>query len=241
MIPTVAVRRSADLATTTTSWLHSRHSFSFGDHFDPANTHHGLLLANNEATVAPGNGFDTHPHRDTEIVTWVLHGELSHRDSAGNSGVVYPGLAQRMSAGSGVRHSEENESVDTPVHFVQMWIVPHEPGGDPGYQQHDIGADLDRGGLVTITSGMSGYDAAIGLRNPNAALHGARLSPGDAVDLPAAPYLHLFVPRGPVTVDGVGELYDGDAVRFTACDGRRVTAAGPAEILAWQMHASLRG
>jgi redox-sensitive bicupin YhaK (pirin superfamily) len=105
MSATVDIRRAADRAVSRTSWLESRHSFSFGDHYDPDNTHHGLLLVNNDDVVAPDSGFDTHPHRDMEIVTWVLEGELTHRDSAGNHGVIYPGLAQRMSAGNGILHS----------------------------------------------------------------------------------------------------------------------------------------
>src|SRR5437868_15358426 len=123
MPATVSIRRAADRAVTTTSWLHSRHSFSFGDHYDAANTHHGLLLVNNDDIVAPAAGFDTHPHRDMEIVTWVLSGQLAHADSMGNSGVIYPGLAQRMSAGTGVQHSEKNGSSSEPAHFVQMWVV----------------------------------------------------------------------------------------------------------------------
>ena len=120
MPATAEIRRAADRAVTTTSWLNSRHSFSFGDHYDPANTHHGVLVVNNDDEVGPSAGFDTHPHRDMEIITWVLDGSLAHRDSAGNQGVIYPGLAQRMSAGSGILHSEKNDSATHPVHFVQM-------------------------------------------------------------------------------------------------------------------------
>lgn len=242
MSPSVEIRRAADRAVTATSWLKSRHSFSFGDHYDPANTHHGLLLVNNDDIVEPGTGFDTHPHRDMEIVTWVLRGELSHQDSTGNRGIIYPGLAQRMSAGSGILHSEKNESSTEPVHFVQMWVVPDEAGIAPGYQQLEIGDDeLSRGDLVTIASGMPDHDAAIRLHNRAAALHGARLRHGDAVNLPPAPYLHLFAARGRVTVEGIGDLDEGDAARFTDADGRRVTASEPAELLIWEMHARLGG
>lgn len=224
---------------TKTSWLQSRHSFSFGDHYDPGNTHHGLLLVNNDDIVAPGAGFEPHSHRDMEILTWVLQGSLAHRDSLGNSGVIYPGLAQRMSAGSGIVHSEMNDSDTAPVHFVQMWVVPDERNIRPGYQQHEIGDDLLGGRLTTIASGRSGQDAAITIRNRHAALHVARLGPGDPVDLPEAPYLHLFVARGRVSVAGAGELKPGDAVRFTAAESLPVTAAEPAEILVWEMHAGL--
>ena len=241
MPATVEIRRAADRAVTTTSWLKSRHSFSFGDHYDPDNTHHGLLLVNNDDLVEPDAGFDTHPHRDMEIVTWVLDGELTHQDSTGNRGVIYPGLAQRMSAGSGILHSEKNDSATEPVHFVQMWVVPDEAAIPPSYQQHEIGSDLLSGALVTIASGMRGHGAAITLHNRNAALHGTRLRPGDAVSLPPAPYLHLFAARGRVTCEGIGELEQGDAVRFTDADARRVTASEPSELLIWEMHAKLGG
>jgi quercetin 2,3-dioxygenase len=245
----VEVRRAADRPATKISWLDSKHSFSFGNHYDPANTHHGLLLVNNDDIVTPGAGFETHPHRDMEIVTWVLRGSLVHQDSTGNSGVIYPGLAQRMSAGTGIMHSEKNdswrltggESHDSPVHFVQMWVVPDEPGITPGYQQLEIDDELLRGDLVTIASGMPEHRdrSAIAIHNRYAALHGARLDTGDIVELPQAPYLHLFVARGDVTLEGAGELKEGDAVRFTASGGQQVTATGPSEILVWEMHAGL--
>jgi redox-sensitive bicupin YhaK (pirin superfamily) len=234
MGPVVDIRRAADRAVTTTEWLDSKHSFSFGDYYDPGNTHHGLLLVNNDDVVAPASGFDTHPHRDMEIVTWVLQGSLVHRDSAGNSGVIYPGLAQRMSAGTGILHSEVNASQSDPVHFVQMWVIPDEPGITPGYQQ----AETDVHGLTTIASGMH-RDAAIGFHNRNAALHVARLELQEDFELPQAPYLHVFVARGSVTVESVGVLTEGDAVRLTESGWQRVTATAPSEVLVWEMHATL--
>jgi quercetin 2,3-dioxygenase len=241
---TVEIRRAADRAVTRTSWLTSRHSFSFGDRYDPANTHHGVLLVNNDDVVQPAAGFDTHPHRDMEIVTWVLDGALAHRDSGGNSGVVYPGLAQRMSAGTGILHSEKNDSTSDPVRFVQMWVLPDESGIAPSYQQHEIGDELLDGRLVTIASGMPGHDAAIAIHNRSTALHAARLRSGDGVELPAAPYLHLFVARGRLNMPGPDNeagLAEGDAVRFSASNGVQVTAAEPSEILVWEMHAALGG
>jgi quercetin 2,3-dioxygenase len=246
--PRVDVRRAGDRPRTMTSWLDSRHSFSFAHHYDTRNTHHGLLLVNNDDVVAPGTGFETHPHRDMEIVTWVLGGTLVHQDSIGNSGVIYPGLAQRMSAGTGILHSEKNDArprdeqaTHDPVHFVQMWVMPDENGITPGYEQLEIDDELLRGGLVTVASGMPGHDddAAIRIRNRYAALHAARLRPGGSVELPDAPYLHLFVPRGTVTLEGTGPLGTADAVRFTATGGQRVTATEPAEILVWEMHATI--
>src|ERR1700739_3969362 len=215
------IRRAANRALATTSWLKSRHSFSFGDHYDPNNTHFGLLLVNNDDIVAPRTGFDTHPHRDMEIVTWVLRGELTHQDSTGNRGVIYPGLAQRMSAGSGILHSEENDSATEPVHFVQMWVIPDETAVTPSYQQHEVNNELSSSDLITIASGIPGRDPAITLHNHNAALHGARLRPGCEVGLPPAPYLHLFLPRGRANPEGARDLGGGDAGRFTDAAGRR--------------------
>jgi quercetin 2,3-dioxygenase len=240
MTAPVDIRRGSDRGTSTTDWLDSRHSFSFGDYYDPSNTHHGLLLVNNDDIVAAGTGFDTHPHRDMEIVTWVLEGSLEHRDSMGNSGVIYPGLAQRMSAGTGVLHSEKNGSASDTVHFVQMWVIPDESGIAPGYQQAEIPASALTGGLVTVASGIHD-DAAIAIHNKSAALHAARLRPTDTVQLPDAKFLHVFVARGEVTLDDAVTLYEGDAVRFTAADGSRLTANEPAEVLVWEMHADLSG
>jgi hypothetical protein len=249
LTPRIDVRPAGERPKTKISWLDSKHSFSFGSHYDAANTHHGLLLVNNDDRVDPGTGFETHPHRDMEIVTWVLSGSLVHQDSTGTSGVIYPGLAQRMSAGAGILHSEKNDSWRVaggpehtePVHFVQMWVLPDEGGVTPGYEQLEIDGELLSGSLVPVASGMSKHEgaAAIRIHNQYAALHAARLEPGQSVELPEAPYLHLFVPRGSVTLEGAGPLSEGDAVRFTATGGQRVTATEPAEILVWEMHASV--
>jgi redox-sensitive bicupin YhaK (pirin superfamily) len=248
LTPTVDVRRAEDRYKSQFGWLDSKHSFSFGHHFSKTNTHHGLLLVNNDDIVDPGTGFDTHPHQDMEIVTWVLEGSLVHQDSTGHNGVIYPGLAQRMSAGRGILHSEKNDSWKLagdvhmdPVHFVQMWVVPDENNITPGYEQLEIDHELLSGGLVPVASGMDKHDGAAGIRikNKYAALYAARLQPGQSVELPEAPFLHLFVPRGSVTLEGAGALGTGDAVRFTATGGQKVTATEPAEILVWEMHATL--
>ena len=244
------IRRAADRPTTRTGWLDSKHSFSFGGHYDPANTHHGLLLVNNDDVVAAGTGFETHPHRDMEIVTWVLSGSLVHQDSTGHSDVIYPGLAQRMSAGRGILHSEKNDSWrlrgpehSDPVHLVQMWVVPDSGGLTPGYEQLEIADELLRGGLVPVASGRPQHDgnAAIRISQRDAALYAGRLRAGDAVTLPAAPYVHLFLARGSATLEGAGQLDAGDAVRLTGTDGPRLTATEPAEVLVWEMHAALGG
>ena len=246
--PNLDVRRANDRFTTRISWLDSKHSFSFSNHYDPDNTHHGLLLVSNDDIVRPGYGFDTHPHRDMEIVTWVLDGSLVHQDSEGNTGVIYPGLAQRMSAGTGILHSEKNDAWrqgvgdvhDEPVHFIQMWVVPDERAITPGYEQLDIGDELSKGGLVVVASGMDRHaDAsAIRIKNRYAALHAARLSSGESVTVPDAPFGHVFVARGDLDLEGAGALSEGDAVRITGEGGQRLTATDDAEVLIWEMHAT---
>jgi redox-sensitive bicupin YhaK (pirin superfamily) len=152
-----------------------------------------------------------------------------------------------MSAGTGILHSEKNDAwrlegdrQADPVHFVQMWVVPDEQGIAPGYAQREIDAELLSGALVPVASGMPQHgDSAIHIANRYATLHAARLVPGQSVTLPEAPYLHLFVARGAVTLEGAGALAEGDAVRFTATGGQRVTATAAAEILVWEMHATI--
>ena len=240
--PPVDVRRAQDRFVTRRDWLTSAHAFSFGPHYDPANTSHGVLLVHNDDVVSPGAGFDTHPHRDMEVVTWVLSGELSHEDSVGHRGLVHPGLAQRMTAGRGIRHAERNAGRE-PVRFVQMWVAPHESGLDPGYEQREVDERALQGTLVPIASGMPRHatTAAVRIANRSAALHVARLAPGQAVTLPEAPYLHLYIAAGAAELEGAGRLDEGDAVRFTAAGGRRVSATSPVELLCWEMHLSLRG
>ena len=238
LAPSVEVRRAGDRMRTRTAWLDSRHSFSYGAHYDPANTHFGLLMANNDDVLAPGSGFDPHPHRDMEIVTWVLEGALVHEDDTGHSAVIRPGTAQRMSAGSGVVHSERNAEERRELHLVQMWVLPDHPGGSPGYEQLDIGSALETGELLVVASGMRKHarDRAVSLRQEHAALHAARLRPGATVMVPTAPLVHLFVTRGVVQLEAAGELSAGDAARITVGDGQHIAAApSGAEVLLWEM------
>jgi len=200
---TVDVRRADERFHTAIDWLDSWHSFSFGPHHDPENTHHGLLLVNNDDVVRAAGGFATHGHADMEIVTWVLDGALEHRDSLGTQGVITPGLAQRMSAGRGIRHSEMNASTTQDVHLVQMWVLPDTRGIDPGYEQREIGADLDAGGLVPVASGR-GHDGAVSIHQHDAVLWAARLDVGGAVTVPDAPHVHVFVARGSAALEGAG-------------------------------------
>ena len=228
----IDVRRARDRFHTEIGWLDSWHSFSFSSHYDPANVGHGLLLVSNDDRVAAGQGFGTHAHQDMEIVTWVLEGALAHQDSAGHSGVITPGVAQRMSAGSGIRHSEMNASTDEPVHFVQMWVEPDTRGIEPGYEQVDISERLQPGELVPVASGQ-GHEGAVHLHQAGAVLWAARLDEGDTVTVPQALHVHVFVARGSARLSTV-DLDEGDAVRLSDEPEQELTAtADDTEVLVW--------
>lgn len=234
----IDVRRAVDRFKTNIPWLDSYHSFSFGHHYDPENTNHGLLLVNNDDIIRAGTGFSTHPHQDMEIVTWVLSGELEHKDSEGNKGIIYPGLAQRMSAGRGIWHSEMNPSKDNDVHLVQMWVRPDTDRIRPSYEQLDINSELAKGGLVPIASGR-GHNAAIAIRQKGAVLWGGRLKASETVIIPDARYIHLFIAKGAVHLEHAGELKQGDAVRLAAAGSPHLTADTHtgAEVLIWELTA----
>jgi redox-sensitive bicupin YhaK (pirin superfamily) len=229
---TFDVRPAASRFHTQLDWLDSWHSFSFGSHHDPRNTGHGLLIVNNDDVVRAGGGFGTHAHSDMEIVTWVLQGELAHRDSTGTDGVIYPGLAQRMSAGSGIRHSEMNASATADVHFVQMWVLPDTPGIAPGYEQRDLNDSLGGGGLIVVASGQ-GHEGAITIHQRDAVLSVGRLDAGDTVTVPDAPHVHVFVAVGAADLEGTA-LATGDAARLTEAGSPALTAGTDgAEVLVW--------
>jgi quercetin 2,3-dioxygenase len=244
---TVVVRRAEDRNQTRLAWLHGRHSFDTGVVALGQDTHHGVLVVNNHDTIAPRSGFDMHPHRNMEIVTWVLAGALVHEDSEGHSGLIYPNLAQGMTAGTGIWHSERNGSPaapplgEEPVDLVQMWVVPDELEVTPGYMQLELeSSDLDNR-LAVVASGIARYrnEAAIKIHNRSAALHVARLDPGRRVEVPDAPFVHVYVARGTLELEESGLLYAGDAGRLTSAGGRSLEAVEPAEVLIWEMHSSL--
>jgi redox-sensitive bicupin YhaK (pirin superfamily) len=217
--PAASVHRAADRFRTREDGRDSWHSFAFGAHHDPANTHHGRLIAHNDEYLAPGAGYASHAHREMEIVTWVLSGTLRHEDSTGRRGTIFPGLAQRMSAGTGIVHAESTGEGDgSSVRFVQMWVPPDVRGREPGYAQAQVDPDVLRSGLVPIASGLAKYRgrAAITLANAGAAMLATTLLVGAEVEVPDAPFVHLFVASGAVDVDGLGRLDAGDAVRFTS-------------------------
>ncbi|MEU6533587.1 pirin family protein [Streptomyces sp. NPDC046928] len=195
----------------------SRHAFSFGPHYDPDNLRFGAVIACNEERLAPGAGFDEHPHSHTEIVTWVVEGELTHRDSTGHATVVRPGDVQRLSSAGGVRHVERNDA-DVPLVFVQTWLAPVSPGGDPAYE------------IVRGIADSTPYAVA----EAGAMLHVRRLVAGERTAVPDAAYLYVHVARGEVRLAGE-ELGPGDAARVTGAADLEAVALTPAELLVWEM------
>jgi redox-sensitive bicupin YhaK (pirin superfamily) len=242
-LPTIDVRPASQRFSTSGEGLESRHSFSFGQHYAPDNVGHGRLMVNNDELVSTGAGFGDHPHRDAEIITWVLSGSLVHEDSFGNRGEVYPGLAQRMSAGRGIVHSERNDAFRLdptravqPVHFVQMWVRPDEAGGEPSYLQQELSlADLATGWLP-VASGQE-RDAVVTLGARESTLWVTVLAPGVTRQLPSAPFVHVYVARGDVELESAGLLMTGDSVRITGDAALKVRGRSEAELLVWAMAA----
>ncbi|MEU3183125.1 pirin family protein [Streptomyces sp. NPDC006923] len=197
--------------------IESLHAFSFGRFYDPGNLRFGAVLACNEERLAPGAGFGEHPHSHMEIVTWVVEGELTHRDSEGHATVVRAGDVQRLSSAGGVRHVERNDG-DRPLVFVQMWLAPLEPGGEPAY-------DIVRG----IADSTPYAVPAAG-----AMLHVRRLGAGERAAVPDAPHVYVHAVRGGVRLGGA-ELGPGDSARVTDAEGLELAAGPAAEVLLWEM------
>ncbi|MEO1000163.1 MAG: pirin family protein [Pseudomonadota bacterium] len=228
------VRKSDARGHSQFGWLDSRHSFSFGEYFDPAHMGFGPLRVINEDRVAPGHGFGAHPHANMEILSYVLDGALEHRDSMGEASVIRPGDVQRMSAGTGVRHSEMNASAEDPVHFLQIWIVPEADGLPPSYAQATIPL-TDRPGELRLLGSRDGRDGSIVIHR-DVDLWGAALGPGDAIThAPGAGRgLWLQVTRGSVMV-GETRLDTGDGLALTDAETLRIAADAPAEVLLFDM------
>ena len=237
----IEVRRSASRFVTRADGILTRHSFSFGEHYDATNVGFGILVAHNDESIGPGAGYAEHSHRHVEIVTWVVSGALRHQDSLGNPVDLRPGMVAVTQAASGVRHSERNASDTEPLRFVQTWLRPSDEAGrpEPTFAVADLGAELGGGGFVAVASGLPGVDAAARL-GPPAALWAARITEGADVGLPIAARLHVFVVTGAVTSLEAGDLAEGDALRIherSADPGARysVTATQDTELLVWSL------
>jgi redox-sensitive bicupin YhaK (pirin superfamily) len=240
---------------TLTERTDTHHSFSFGEHYDPANVSFGPLLVNNDDVVRAGAGYDPHPHANAEILTWVLSGSLVHEDSKGQRAIVHRGLVQRMSAGSGIVHAERNDAYRLdptravePVHFVQMWVLPDAADTPPTYGQAEYeSAELEQDWLP-VASGAHRHasgahrhasgarpDALLPLDSAGSTLWATVLAPGVSRTVPTASLVHLYVARGVVEVETVGELATGDALRIGDAEALRVTGRTEAELLVWSM------
>ena len=209
----LTLRKSSARGVADHGWLKSQHSFSFADYHDPAHMGVGNLRVINEDRIAPGTGFGTHGHSDMEILSYVLDGALAHKDSIGSAGVIRPGDVQRMSAGTGVRHSEFNHDPERTTHFLQIWILPSERGIAPGYEQKHFDAAARRGRLVPLAA-PDGRAGAVRL-HADACLHGGLFNGPERASLELAPqrigYVHVV--RGTLQVNGMA-LAAGDALRL---------------------------
>jgi redox-sensitive bicupin YhaK (pirin superfamily) len=228
------IRRSDDRGRAKLSWLDSRHTFSFADYHDPRYMGYGPLRVINEDRVQPGQGFGTHGHSDMEIISYVLEGELAHRDSMGNGSVIRRGDVQRMSAGTGVQHSEFNHSQAKPVHFFQIWLLPDRRGLAPGYEEKHFDDDTRRGRLKLVAS-RDGRDGSV-VVHQNADLYTALLAAGDEVSLATERTRKgwVQVASGAVTVNGE-ELAAGDGAAIAYEDNIAIRASSATELLLFDM------
>ena len=220
---TLQIRRAAERGHADHGWLNSWHTFSFADYYDPDHMGFRALRVINDDTVAPGGGFGTHGHRDMEIISYVLEGELGHKDSMGTGATIRPGEVQRMTAGTGVTHSEMNASRTAPVHFLQIWIVPDRRGHTPGYEQKAFPA-AERDGRLRLVASPDGADGSVSIHQ-DARLFIGTFADGQAATyaLPAGRHAWLHVARGAVEVNGVA-LSAGDAIATS--DAGALTIAG---------------
>jgi redox-sensitive bicupin YhaK (pirin superfamily) len=226
------IRRGNERGHLNHGWLDTYHTFSFGDYYDRNYMGYRSLRVINEDYVAPGRGFGMHPHRDMEILTYVLEGRLEHRDSLGNGAVIRPGIVQYMSAGSGIRHSEFNPSPDEPVHLMQIWIEPREHGAPPRYEERAFGEDGD--GLRLIAS-PDGRDGSIAIRQDARVLAGRLTSGRDAsLTLDAERHAWVQVLQGGVHVNGA-DLAAGDAAAISGEQAVALRADDDAEVLVFDL------
>jgi hypothetical protein len=233
-VPLIQVRRSEERGHADHGWLDTRHTFSFADYYDAAHMGFRALRVINEDVVQPGAGFETHGHRDMEIVTYVLEGALRHADSLGTGSVIRPGEVQRMSAGTGVLHSEHNASKEERVHLYQIWLLPERKGVRPSYEQKSFDPDAGRGALVRLVSRDGGGGALSW--NQDAVLYGVRLVRGTGVvhALPPGRHAWLQVARGSIALNGAA-LAAGDGAAASGEPRLEIEAASDAEVLLFDL------
>ncbi len=230
------IRKSEDRGAADHGWLQSQHTFSFGSYRDPQHAGFGPLLVINEDRVAPGQGFGTHGHSDMEIISYVLDGALEHKDSLGTGSVLHYGDVQRMSAGTGVRHSEFNGSASEPVHFLQIWIQPNVTGIPPSYEEKHFAPETKRGQLRLIASG-DGREGSV-LMHQDASIYASLLDGGEGAThaLAAGRLAYVHVVRGTISVNGTA-LKGGDALKLVNESVVKLEQAQAAEILLFDLPA----
>jgi redox-sensitive bicupin YhaK (pirin superfamily) len=230
----LSIRRAGERGRADHGWLRSFHTFSFADYYDPANMGFRALRVINEDRVQPGMGFGAHSHRDMEIISYVLEGALQHKDSMGGSSIIRPGEVQRMSAGTGVTHSEFNASSTDLVHFLQIWIIPDRPGGKPGYEQKAF-PEAERQGKLRLVASPDGRDGSVTIRQ-DVQLYAALPRTGEPLVHPLAAGRHAWVhvARGHVEIGG-DQLEAGDAVAVSDARGLELTGRDGSEILIFDL------
>ncbi|MCO5979152.1 pirin family protein [Ideonella oryzae] len=232
----ITLRKSGERGLADHGWLRSFHTFSFADYYDPAHMGFGNLRVINEDRVAPGTGFGTHGHRDMEIVSYVLDGELAHKDSMGNGTAIRPGEVQRMTAGTGVRHSEFNHAEGQTTHFLQIWLLPDRLGHTPGYEQKAF-SDEDKRGRLRLVASPDGREGSVTL-HANASLRAGLFDGDESAELMLDParkaWVHLA--RGTLTVNGHA-LQAGDALALSGETRLEVSGGEGAEVLVFDLEA----
>jgi redox-sensitive bicupin YhaK (pirin superfamily) len=232
----ITIRKSAERGHADHGWLNSKHSFSFADYYDPKRMGYGNLRVINEDRIAPGTGFGTHGHRDMEIISYVLEGALAHKDNLGNGAAILPGDVQRMSAGRGVLHSEQNHAPKDTTHFLQIWIEPSVRGIDPGYEQKHFSA-ADKRGRLRLVASPDAREGSVRL-HADASLYAGLLDGAEAAQLPLAPprkaYVHLV--RGGLRVNG-HDLVAGDAALIDGEALLNLSNGRDAEVLVFDLAA----
>jgi redox-sensitive bicupin YhaK (pirin superfamily) len=230
----LTVKRSEERGLANHGWLKSRHTFSFAEYYDPKSMNFGPLRVINEDRIDGGTGFGTHPHRDMEIISYVIDGALSHQDSMGNKTVILPGEVQRMSAGTGVMHSEKNENGDKGTHFLQIWVIPDQNGLKPSYGQKSFTDDLESKDMVLVLS-KTGRDGSIVI-NQDSDIYLSRLKDAQEVSFDANPKRGIWIQviRGALNVQGQ-ELKTGDAAAITEEKVLKIKAQGDSEFLLFDL------
>jgi redox-sensitive bicupin YhaK (pirin superfamily) len=230
----MTIRHADERGHANHGWLDSHHTFSFADYYDPAHMGFRNLRVINDDRVAPGQGFGTHPHRDMEIISYVLEGALEHKDSMGTGSIIVPGDVQRMSAGTGVRHSEFNASKTDPVHFLQIWLLPSTQGIAPGYEQKSFSA-TDKQGRLRLVASSDGRDGSVTVHT-DARVYAGIFGPGQSAELKLASGRHAWahVARGSVRVNGK-ELAAGDSAAISEEALVRVDGVDDGEVLVFDL------